>query len=338
MEKLQETYTAIVKRMEKIDFEKLWLGFHPFSFALFDETKACIDGNVMNRPDEFRANTAIEFQGRLLATWHLTEMDSDIDLLTANIIHGMFHAYQIEQGEKRYGDDLLAMMHPMEQEVLLLKYTENQLLLQSLENVSTFEQFVHLRQYRKTIAKEAVEYEIAIETIEGMAEYVGLKALEQLVPEKYLKKLKQHKENLKNISYLLDSRRLAYSSGIILLLAAETAGISVFHQLGTEKQNIFEIISDHVKDERVQVLQKYMKDQYCEREKKIQTVLDRSTMIEGDFEIRGYDPMNMFRQGNHIYGKHFWLLWDRKQQRMHSISGESVLKYDDNGQIEKVFI
>lgn len=337
MEKLQETYTAIVKRMEQIDFGKLWPGFHSFSFGLFDETNACTDGSVMNRPDEFHANTAIEYDGRLLAIWNLTEEDSDIDLLTANIIHEMFHAYQMEQGEKRFGDDLEVMMHPAGQEVLLLKHTENQLLMQSLDNVSLFEHFIQLRRHRRSMAEEVVNYELAIETIEGMAEYAGLKALKQIAPEKYQKKLKQYAENLKNVSHLLDARRLAYSSGVVLLLTAETVGFSVFHQLGTEKRNIFEIISDQVSDESSQMLQTYMNEQYCEREKKIQNVLQHSTMMEGSFEIRGYDPMNMFRQGDYIYGKHFWLLWDRTQQKTLSIRGESVLKCDENGKIDKVY-
>lgn len=337
MEKLQETYTAIVKRMEQIDFGKLWPGFHSFSFGLFDETNACTDGSVMNRPDEFHANTAIEYDGRLLAIWNLIEEDSDIDLLTANIIHEMFHAYQMEQGEKRFGDDLEVMMHPAGQEVLLLKHTENQLLLQSLDNVSVFEHFIQIRRCRRRMSEETVNYELAIETIEGMAEYVGLKALNQIAPEKYQQKVQRHEEKLKNVSHLLDMRKLAYSSGIILLLAAEKQGISVFHRLGLEKRNIFEIISDQVSDESSQILQTYMNEQYCEREKKIRNVLQHSTMMEGSFEIRGYDPMNMFRQGDYIYGKHFWLLWDRTQQKTLSIRGESVLKCDENGKIDKVF-
>jgi len=327
MEKLQETYTAIVKRMEQIDFGKLWPGFHSFSFGLFDETNACTDGSVMNRPDEFHANTAIEYDGSLLAIWNLTEEDSDIDLLSANIIHEMFHAYQMEQGEKRFGDDLQAMMHPAEQEVLLLKHTENQLLLQSLDNVSAFGHFIQLRRCRRSMAEEAVNYELAIETIEGMAEYVGLKALKQIAPEKYQQKLKKYIENLKDVSHLLDARKLAYSSGVVLLLTAETVGFSVFHQLGSEKRNIFEIISDQVSDESSQLLQKCMNDQYCEREKKIQNVLQHSTMMEGRFEIRGYDPMNMFRQGDYIYGKHFWRTikrtTTRKRNRANRFSKEN---------------
>ena len=90
-------------------------------------------------------------------------------------------------------------------------------------------------------------------------------------------------------------------------------------------------------DESSQMLQTYMNEQYCEREKKIRNVLQHSTMMEGSFEIRGYDPMNMFRQGDYIYGKHFWLLWDRTQQKTLSIRGESVLKCNENGKIDKVF-
>ncbi len=337
MDQLQEMYFTVEKQIKKINFEKLWQGFHQFPFALFNEENACIDGSLVSKPDEFRANTAIEFEGRLLATWNLTEEDSDIDLLAADIIHEMFHAYQMERRERRFGDDLQAMLHPLEQEVLLLKYTENQLLVKSLDDALMFEHFVHLRRYRRCIAEEVVNYELAIETIEGMAEYVGLKALEQIAPEKYWQKLKQYIANLKNVSCLLDTRKLAYSSGAVLLLAAETAGVSVFHQLDTEKRNVFEIISDQVGNKSTQMLQKYIKEQYCEREKKIQNVLKHSTLMEGSFEIRGYDPMNMFRQGDYIYGKHFWLLWDRNQQKVLSISGESVLEYNESGRIDKVF-
>ena len=229
------------------------------------------------------------------------------------------------------------MLHPLEEKELLLKYTENQLLTAGLGDPQSLQQCARLRDYRKTIAQEAVAYECAIETVEGMAEYTGLKALQQMAPEKYQQQLQRHIANLRQIEGISDPRKLAYSSGVVWMLAAEKAKVEIHHRIGEERRSLYEIIRSGLQDDVPQRIQAHIGQISDRRQALIQKVLACGEVQTGKFEIRGYDPMNLFRQGKYIYGSHFWVLWEQEQQKTLSISGESVLECDESGQIVKIY-
>lgn len=62
-----------------------------------------------SKTEEFLANTAICYQGRLIAIWCLSE-EMDLDILASKIIHEMFHAYQMECGESRFPEEVEALL------------------------------------------------------------------------------------------------------------------------------------------------------------------------------------------------------------------------------------
>ena len=107
----QQEYNRVRERIDAIDFGALWEGFHPVRFALYDETKCFFDGRYIEKTEEFYANTSsIIYNGENIAIWNLTEEPADINVLAASIVHEMFHAFQIECGEKRYPGERRALL------------------------------------------------------------------------------------------------------------------------------------------------------------------------------------------------------------------------------------
>lgn len=101
---LQTTYYEVANRLERIDFPSIWPGFSSGSFALYQEKLACLGGQLVPRPPEFRGNTAISWQGGPLAIWNL-EQETDLDLLASCLVHELFHAHQLASGETRFPQD-----------------------------------------------------------------------------------------------------------------------------------------------------------------------------------------------------------------------------------------
>lgn len=61
---LQTTYYEVANRLERIDFPSIWPGFSSGSFALYQEKLACLGGQLVPRPPEFRGNTCHLVAGR----------------------------------------------------------------------------------------------------------------------------------------------------------------------------------------------------------------------------------------------------------------------------------
>ena len=70
---LHEYYSEINSRIEKIDFDALWKDFKPLKFALYNDKKCFFDGQYIEKTDDFFANTAIEFNGEVIAIWNVTD-------------------------------------------------------------------------------------------------------------------------------------------------------------------------------------------------------------------------------------------------------------------------
>ena len=92
---LQHTAEEVAHRISALDFAQLWPGFHPYRFALYDEDTVFFNGTFFSRTADFVGNTAIVYQGEPIAIWNLEEVP-DINVLSAKIVHEMFHAFQQE--------------------------------------------------------------------------------------------------------------------------------------------------------------------------------------------------------------------------------------------------
>lgn len=203
MEALQELWHAVDHQLQRLDFEALWPGFRRCGFALYTQKWACLEGTLLPRPDGFLGNTAPEHEGRYIAIWNVQEDPApDPEVLAADLVHEMFHAFQFSRGEGRLADELAALDYPEDVENFRVKQAENRLLLRAFhsadlaEKRSLLARFRALRDRRERLIGGAVQFEYLPETVEGMAEYVGTQALAGLSPAKYRRRLGRHPASL----------------------------------------------------------------------------------------------------------------------------------------------
>ena len=96
--KLNELYYEVLKYINLVDFNKLYSGFKPLKFALYNDDECFFNGKYIDKTDGFIANTAIEFDGEMIAIWNVLE-DVEPIVLASKIIHEMFHGYQMINNE-----------------------------------------------------------------------------------------------------------------------------------------------------------------------------------------------------------------------------------------------
>ena len=126
---MKELYSKIYHNLQKIDFESIWHGFSPCEFALYDEHKVYFFDRTQPVDNRFLGNTSIFYDGKPLAIWKVTNpMLQDPILLTAKIVHEMFHSFQKEQHEERFPDDLMMLSYPDDAVIHTIRQEENKLL------------------------------------------------------------------------------------------------------------------------------------------------------------------------------------------------------------------
>ena len=167
---LQTTYYEVANRLERIDFPSIWPGFSSGSFALYQEKLACLGGQLVPRPPEFRGNTAISWQGGPLAIWNL-EQETDLDLLASCLVHELFHAHQLASGETRFPQDIRLALSPAPLPSLASRLQEGRLLAQAVSagpdaaraHLTDFCALRRQRQERPECLQECL-----VETVEGL--------------------------------------------------------------------------------------------------------------------------------------------------------------------------
>ena len=340
---LEYTYREVARRLQSIDPGALWPGLTWGEFALYNACQATMGQGLFPRPKEFRGNTAVAWEGKMVAIWGVTETDEeDLDLLTANMAHELFHVFQMKRGESRFPNDLAALTDPMESSLLAVKREENRELIRAVEEQDReksrghLARFLALRKKRETLSGRSCPQEYWAETVEGIAEYVGGRTLNALDREKYAGRLKAYEKSLVEPSaLLLDPRRLAYYTGTLLLLGAQKAGLSLFHEIGEEKRPVCELLKDKLLPGAVGTVQPFpqgealLEEQRKSRETVLSSFFDRGPQYRpGHFTITGYDPMNLWLLEDKLYGSHFWVLKNRGGGETIQLLGPTVLVWN----------
>lgn len=217
---LKRMYYEIKKYIDIVDFSKLWNGFQPLKFALYNDNECFYDGNYINKTDEFLANTSILYNGKWIAIWYVSEYIDPI-ILASKIIHEMFHGFQMINNESRFIDELDALYKYKYDEINHgLKLMENKLIhdLVNEFDLSKYNELLEIKKYRYTNYAFEYYYESSIEQIEGTANYVELISLKQLSDTLFRKKLTQMKEEIIDKNQLFPIRPICYNTGALLLL------------------------------------------------------------------------------------------------------------------------
>lgn len=331
---MKTLYKQVESRLKELDFEAIWPGFHRFPFSLYNEQQAVFEGEIIAAPKEFRGNTSVSWNGRRLAIWNISlDPPRDLDCFTAGIVHEMFHAFQMEQGEARFPDDLRLACTVQTPESMALKEREMGLLADGGDLAKIFA----LRRRRSRLLEPFIREEWLAETLEGMAEYAFLRSLAQLSPEKGAQALREKREILRRGGdSLLDIRRTAYQSGALLLELTGESGVELYHSIGRETQSVYEYIARAVPMEdgdppapgACRFWEARLREQREGRYARLRRFYGapRQT-VQGTFQIRGYDPMNLWRQDDTLYCGTFLSLLDGGGKTV-ELPGESVLRMD----------
>lgn len=229
--RLTAMYGRVDAILNALDFDGLLPGFHKYRFALYNSEAICLDGAVMPYEDSFRGNTSLLYHGEYIAIWNV-ELDpvDDMDMLACDLVHEMFHCHQNANHEARFPSDLAMLRYPANMDNFTKKYNENRYLASAYlsRDVEAFRRFAVLRNQRLAAYPDMLRQELRVETIEGMAEYVGLKALRAIDGEKFASAVKRHVDKLNAQSGLLfDVRRISYYTGAVYFLCLELFGATI---------------------------------------------------------------------------------------------------------------
>ena len=310
---LLNRYNEVNTILNTIDFDALYHGFHKYKFALYNSEEICFDGKMLPYKDDFRGNTAILFEGEFIAIWNM-EFDSvdDAQILAYLLVHEMFHCHQYSNKESRFASDLALLNYPEDIDNFLKKYNENRYLAKAYEtdDMVWLQKFAWIRAARQKVYPDMILQELRTETIEGMAEYVGLKALKIMNKEKFVAITKDYISKLyAEDNLFFDVRRTSYFSGAIYFLCLEKLGFSVNNRFDCEKsayeQNPITIGNIIPQIDSYEFIAKNYAGLVKEKERMISEHMAEAKYVKCKASIYGYDPMNMFRVGNLVYCKYF---------------------------------
>lgn len=310
---LLQSYNAVNVILNTIDFNALFEGFHKYRFALYSSKEIIIDGKIIPYQDEFRGNTSISYEGEYIAIWNM-EFDpiDDPEQLAYCLIHEMFHCHQHTNKETRYPSDFELLNYPDDVENFVNKYNENRYLANAYEqhDIELLRKFAYIREIRYKMYPSMVRQELKAETLEGMAEYIGLKALERINTEKYRAIVNDYLGKLKAESNLLfDVRRISYFTGTIYFLCLEQFGLSVNNVFDSEKtayeQNRIDTTGVTAELHPYSFILNNYNQLRQEKKARVEEHIKHSKYIESDAFICGYDPMNMFRIDDVVFCSYF---------------------------------
>lgn len=327
---LRSLYQKIEHILGQIAFEALWPGFARLPFALYNPNGVWLpDGRVIPYDQRFLGNTAITFEGEPMAIWQVPDPDQvDRDTLAAGIVHEMFHAFQQIRKDRRQPMVLDFLVDTVDVEIFRRRALENKMLAKACRSGTPslkrewLERFMAYRKDRMSIYDDASRSEFLSETHEGLAEYIGIRTLEQIAPDKARTRIDHHMAILTDPgTRLFDVRRMTYTTGAMFALCCGDAGRPVGHDIGAVPETLFEFMTpdirpevpdgedpdgeiarmaQSIREERVRVFAAF-RDTHSQRN-------------EGDFSLAGFDPMNTVRLGDAILGTHFLMLTPAESQ------------------------
>lgn len=229
---LDELYSRVAEMISSLDFGRIWPGFRPLKFALYNDEKCFFDGAYIEKSDDFCANTSINFQGEQIAIWKVVD-DLPAPVLASKIVHEMFHGYQTVEGWNCWADEMEALYrYQYNPDNLSLKLRENELLLHLLDHFdeASCQELLSHRKRRSERHPYEYAYESKAEEIEGTATYVEWMTLRQLDEQAAAAMTQRMHDAMTKPERLFPIRISCYYSGALMVNALAAFGAYSFNQ------------------------------------------------------------------------------------------------------------
>lgn len=240
------------------------------------------------------------------------------------MIHELFHGNQYIKEEKRFPDEMLGITYPLTKENVEIRNRERKSLYNALletdisKKKQYLNEFISLREKRAEGIKEHLTYENLIESVEGPAWYVEIKAFSEksplandLVLERYGKNLINAVESTSNI------RRSCYSSGLFMCLLLDELSPDWKESFLGTKTTLFELIKFLDIAPRKQAIEEVQISPETEaavnfaiesRKKELDEFaaqIGTHLFIEGEIIALSFDPMNIVPFENRLLHKNY---------------------------------
>lgn len=326
----------ILQKMSKdISSERLskyWPSFNLTAYGIYDDEKMLLFGHpgyrsanpytVIEKPS-IDADTIIMLEGYPTAIVKY-ERYPNFESLYSILAHELFHGYQHLQGENRFPNEVLGITYPLSLKNIELRSLERTNLYHAVfcknnnERKRLIDQFVSIREKRKWIVPDHIEYENLVETVEGPAWYVEMKAYIDKSPlppysiiQHYGKNLLNNRESTQYI------RKSCYTSGLFMCLLLDHMVTSWKEEFFSSPNSLYEffknklnvtsvdisevVTTNGVFEEIVDSIRKTKEDDF----NKFYHLQGYHLVIEGDMTIVGLDPMNIVNLEDQFLHKNF---------------------------------
>lgn len=335
---LKELYDEVNIYLKKVNFNNIWNGFKPLKFALYNDKECYFDGSYIDKTNLFLGNTAINYNGQMIAIWNVMEEINPI-ILTSKMAHEMFHGYQNLNDEKRFPNEMHAIYnYQYSDRNLSIKLIENKLINELNEefNLDKYQKLLGLRKYRYNHFKYEFLYESRIEQVEGTANYVELNVLKELSMDLYNKKLLEMKEFIIKEENLLPVRIVSYDIGALLLNILNSNNISFnreFNDITISEELIKDVIeyyTDYISLE--DEIYNYHLRSKCIIDK---ALLDNEVIFEGSEKLLAFNVYNARYYDNYIISRYFVMYGNEDNPIVKY--GDFVIKTSIEGIVDKIY-
>jgi hypothetical protein len=330
-----------MKELEKllnlIDYNQLWNSFSKTKYAIYNDKNFYINDDegiemdlikensyfVGKTDEKFIGNTAISINNKFIAIWNENTIPENIDnsRLASLIVHEMFHCFQLANDEKRFPNELLGVDYPITIENINLRMLERQYLLEASiqgdkeKKMELLTFYFNLRDRREKLIGSFIEYEKAIESVEGTAVYVEYKAFVQLKPNKEKSILEEYIKGFTDINEdNLKIRHSSYNQGLLLGLVADEYIKSWKNKFNECELYLSDFIREELEIKEMDVeykslagVEKCVNNWVIQRDEIFDEFESKEKLnrMEAGCKITGFDPMNIVKRNQEIIHKSF---------------------------------
>lgn len=324
--------------------KKFWHDFPKIPIALYDEERVFLTGyaGVLDgfkeqdgvltgkRDSRFYGNTAIELEGQQVAICYLTTLESSISYgkLLSFIFHEAYHGYQRLKGERRWANELQILEYPFTVENTAIRFLERRELLRALYSSSRMDirerlaSFVGLRERRRIITGDALNYELAQESIEGTALYVETKVYSdyEVMPLAYSIALQS--KDMGELEANLEKLRLScYAPGMCMAFVLDKLDSQWQKDYMNSERYIYDFLRDLAGTKVAEFNVAEIPEEILEKSEnavsRYRKLIDEEfnsfensggyrIALLGEFPLKGIDPLNIKWKDRYILSEHFF--------------------------------